>query len=278
MINPKNICISAAVGFVLSFIIGCVSEVAFLHIVLRALIFAAVFAAMSAGLSYIYKTFLSDGQNSDSLKSDNDASPEKQSSGGLVNIVVDDSTLRDDSSSPKFSVTNPNVFNDDSVDEGKAEANDKKLNSSPGAASSEKNLRKDSSQKDAAKPQAQANTVVDKPGKPDASQNGFVAKDLGSITSKNNGGVQDSSADDIKNDDSSSDAGDQSVSESIDELPDIGNVEFSSSSSSISPSVIEDSDFARGKSGVSSSSAAPGGQNVDTIAQAIRTLLAKDNE
>lgn len=275
MINPKNICISAAVGFVLSFIIGCVSGVAFLHIVIRALIFAAVFAAMSIGFTYIYKTFLSDDQNADSLKSDNDSSSEKQSPGGLVNIVVDDSTLRDDSSSPKFSVTNPNVFNDDTVDESKSESNDKKVNSSLNAASSDIS---DVNQKNDSKAQISKNPAANKAEKLDNSQNGFVAKDLGSITSKSKDSAQVSSDNDAENA-SSSNLDNQDVSESIDDLPDIGNVEFSDSSSSDS-SVIEDSDFAEEGTSASHSDAAAdtGGQNVDTMAQAIRTMLAKDNE
>lgn len=275
MINPKNICISAAVGFVLSFIIGCVSGVAFLHIVIRALIFAAVFAAMSIGFTYIYKTFLSDDQNADSLKSDNDSSSEKQSPGGLVNIVVDDSTLRDDSSSPKFSVTNPNVFNDESVDESKAESNDKKVNSSLNAASSDIS---DVNQKNDSKAQISKNPAANKAEKLDNPQDGFVAKDLGSITSKSKDSAQVSSDNDAENA-SSSNLDNQDVSESIDDLPDIGNVEFSDSSSSDS-SVIEDSDFAEEGTSASHSDAAAdtGGQNVDTMAQAIRTMLAKDNE
>ncbi len=275
MINPKNICISAAVGFVLSFIIGCVSGVAFLHIVIRALIFAAVFAAMSIGFTYIYKTFLSDDQNADSLKSDNDSSSEKQSPGGLVNIVVDDSTLRDDSSSPKFSVTNPNIFNDDTVDESKAESNDKKVNSSLNAASSDIS---DVNQKNDSKAQISKNPAANKDEKVDNPQDGFVAKDLGSITSKSKDSAQISSDNDAENA-SSSNLDNQDVSESIDDLPDIGNVEFSDSSSSDS-SVIEDSDFAEEGTSASHSDAAAdtGGQNVDTMAQAIRTMLAKDNE
>ena len=103
MINPKNIAISACVGFFLSFFIGLVSDVRFSHVLLRAFFFALVFAALCVGISFIYQRFLSNDNGSFSVEAD---SPAAKTAGGVVNIVVDDSALVDDGITPKFTVMN----------------------------------------------------------------------------------------------------------------------------------------------------------------------------
>ena len=59
MINPKYIGIAAGVGFVLSFLIGIFSGISFGLLLLRALICAAIFAAVGTGGSILYQKFLS---------------------------------------------------------------------------------------------------------------------------------------------------------------------------------------------------------------------------
>ena len=93
MINPKNIAVSACVGFFLSFFIGLVSDVRFSHVILRAFIFALVFAALCVGISFIYQKFLSNEGASFSVEQDPSAA---KTAGSVVNIVVDDSALVDD--------------------------------------------------------------------------------------------------------------------------------------------------------------------------------------
>lgn len=296
MINPKYICISAVVGFVLSFAIGLISGVAFLHLIIRALIFAAVFAALAIGISYLNSNFLSSELNSDPLKNDIETPSEKQSSGNLVNIVVDDSTLRDDSSAPKFSVTNPNVFGDDVLNESNSETKIEKSN--PAA---EKIPNEPPAEKKAVPNAHQTKNVVPEKEEPkkepeiknDSSKNnGFVAKNLENITSKSANKEQpkvapvktDANKEESSNVENEA-AGAESTddADSIDDLPDIGSIDLSDSPSEDS-SIIEDSDFA--SEGTPSSSlaaessnvASAGGQDVNTMAQAIRTLLAKDNE
>lgn len=299
MINPKNICISAAVGFLLSFVIGLLFGVSFLHVIIRAVFFAALFAALYAGITYLYKTFLS---GSFSFEADNapssDGNSPKPSSGGIVNIVVDDSTLKDDSTAPKFSVTDDNIFKDEAL---------ARQDSSP---VSKNQYQKNGQEANPSKPAEKAEPVFvpeAKPAEPEKSQKQgaeFVASDLSSMTSpaaaqadsKAEPGPETETADTKASADAKSLADEKETkasddenetqnvddSEDIDELPDIGGIDFSSNPSSLdssSDSVIEDSEFAtEGSPRPSAAAADTGGQNIDTMAQAIRTLLAKDNE
>ncbi len=292
MINPKNICISAAVGFVLSFFIGLIFGVNILHLLIRAAIFAAVFAALSVGITYIYKSFLSDGSVSDS---DSTVSAEtKPAAGSVVNIVVDDSTLKDDGSSPKFSVTNSSVLDGESLveDEKKSSAEKTGFSNPQPSVLSENNA--DEKKAESVKPVIQQkNEKSDSKASNSASETkntgnsagGFVPAGLSAITTGGGKKVSDSNA--VQSDVSEvekngekapQNESDNSDEESIDNLPDIGGVDFDGSSAS-SGSVITDSDFATGGSPVSSAAAGKvGNQDAATMAKAIATLLAKDNE
>uniref|UniRef100_UPI00388F9F3A hypothetical protein n=1 Tax=Treponema sp. TaxID=166 RepID=UPI00388F9F3A len=103
MINPKYICVSACVGFCLSFFVGLISDVRFSYVCLRAFIFALVFAGLSVGISFLYKKFLSSDIG---FSSDSESSPVHPAAGSVVNIVVDDSNLADDEHAPHFEVSN----------------------------------------------------------------------------------------------------------------------------------------------------------------------------
>ena len=294
MINPKNICISAAVGFVLSFFIGLISGVNILHLLIRAAIFAAVFAALSAGITYVYKSFLSDGSASDS---DSVVSSEsKPAAGSVVNIVVDDSTLKDDGSSPKFSVTNSSVLDGESLVENGKKSSDEKSGFSKAQASAQ---MKDNA--GAEKAESFEPAIQSKNGKSDSnsvsetksngnSAGGFVPAGLNAITGggkkvSDSNAVQPNISEEKKEAESAlQNEADTSDEESIDNLPDIGGVDFDGSSAS-SGSVITDSDFATGGSPVPSAAAgnvgsagSAGSQDAATMAKAIATLLAKDNE
>lgn len=101
MINPKYIGIAAGVGFVLSFLIGIFSGISFGLVLLRALICAVIFAAVGAGGSFLYQKFLSDGQS----ETVSDAPVEKVSrTGGVVDITIGDETLPEDEQGPRFNV------------------------------------------------------------------------------------------------------------------------------------------------------------------------------
>src|SRR5574344_863315 len=93
MINPKFVCISAAVGFVQS--------------LLRAVIFAAVFALIAVAVTYLYSKFLSDVQTDSAPSAAPDAEePKAQKTGGIVDITLDEGSLPDDDQGPQFYVGN----------------------------------------------------------------------------------------------------------------------------------------------------------------------------
>lgn len=287
MINPKNICISAVVGFVLSFVIGLLFGVNFLHILIRAVFFAALFAAFFAGISCLYKSFLSDSFSSENESAQtSDGNSSKHSSGGIVNIVVDDSTLKDDSTAPKFAVTDDNIFKDVAL---------AKKDSSPAPKNQyQKNEKNGIPSRPAEKAEVVSSPEPEVQEKKSGQNAEFVASDLRAITSRAEpkeesapkvvdtvggelSGGKESPASDEEKESQSVDDG-----EDIDELPDIGGIDFSSNPSyldSSSDSVIEDSEFATdGFPRPSAAAADTGGQNIDNMAQAIRTLLANDKE
>ncbi len=280
MINPKNICISAVIGFVLSFFIGLISGVNILHLLIRAVIFAAVFAALAAGITYVFNSFLSGDLVSDSGTAV--SSDSKLSSGSVVNIVVDDSTLKDDTSSPKFSVVDPSVLDAESlVEKNKKSSVEKKDPPKVQPVKAESNVTEKNAEK--SKPVVQPENETSDSKKAN-SASAFVPADLNSIAGgANNISASDSAPADSSGKETHSESVPQNEDgnvdeESIAELPDIGSVDFDDSSAS-SASVITDSDFATGGSSVLSASAGNvGSQDAATMAKAIATLLAKDNE
>lgn len=100
MVSPRFTAVFAAIGFCLSFLIGLICRVGFFHSIIRACLFALVFAALSIVISLIFKKFLSvtgEGEAS---------SASSPAAGGIVNITVDEDPLPDESNAPKFSVEN----------------------------------------------------------------------------------------------------------------------------------------------------------------------------
>lgn len=101
MISPKYISISAGLGFIVSFLIGLFSGIGFGHVVLRALICALFFGAMTVGILFLNQKFLSDGQTDADL----DVPAEKMSRvGGVIDITVDDDRLPEEEQGPRFNV------------------------------------------------------------------------------------------------------------------------------------------------------------------------------
>lgn len=98
--NPKLISVAAGAGFVLSFLIGLFSRVAFPYLVLRALLFALLFAVAAAAISFVFKKFIDVPQGG----TDEPSQAAQPATGGVVNITVDDDSLPDDEGSPQFSV------------------------------------------------------------------------------------------------------------------------------------------------------------------------------
>lgn len=101
MINVKSVSISAATGFILSFLVGIICRNAFFSVLLRAFISALVFSAVAAGSSFLYSKFLSQ----DGTPSEPSSRPQSRTS-GQVDLVIDDDPLEEEENGPKFFVEN----------------------------------------------------------------------------------------------------------------------------------------------------------------------------
>lgn len=99
MFNPKVLIITAAVGFVLSFLAGLFSGISFGYILLRALISAIILVLVAIGISYISKTFL---DVSVTLPVSGETT-----TGTTVDITVADEALPEESGAPEFYVADP---------------------------------------------------------------------------------------------------------------------------------------------------------------------------
>lgn len=256
MINPKNIAIAAFVGFVFSFLVGLFSGIGFGHILLRALISAVICAVLGAGITFLFRQFLSDA--TDSGFEAPAGGEGEHGSGGLVNITIDDDVLADDGSEPKF------VVEDAAVITGHAPKTEKKAE--PVAEPSPVVTK-------AAGPVSPEESVPDEPGQADASS--FKPVALGTPVQAPVAAEETHSAAV-----SAPSSGGHEKSE-LEDLPDIGGAIAVSQKDG--EAVIRDSDFATGKEeppvSLSSSKggSAPESQNAAVMAQAIQTLLAKEN-
>lgn len=261
MINPKNICIFSCIGFFLSFFIGILSDVRFSQVLLRAFLFALLFAILGAGVSVVYSKFLSDGSGTVSVDSDSLA---QKSVGGVVNIVVDDENLADDGLSPKFTVVGHHA---DLSDKSKPAKTSPVMNVASGV----------SEEPSPEEPSPLA----------DDSAASFQPMGLGSVAKSENTNTQktpevpaetESAAETASA--SASPVAASGPSGSLDELPDIGNMGFADSSEGVASDtdpedeVISDTDFATGGAKMHEQ---PISGDTSVMAKAIQTLLAKDN-
>ena len=254
MINPKNICVSACIGFFLSFFIGLLSDVRFSHVLIRAFSFALVFAALCIGVTFLYQKFLSNDNGGFSAEAETVS--QKTTSGGVVNIVVDDSNLSDDGLAPKFTIMSSHVGDLAKSDEAvKKEEPVKAQSKSPESSAAP-------SPQEA--PAVQPSAAVD-----------------------NNSGQNDSSFKPVSLADTQAQskqepapAADSNSIEQLDELPDISSMSESpsdSSSDSVLDSVnevVSDSEFASGGAPLKEQ---PVSGDTNVMAKAIQTLLAQDN-
>lgn len=248
MINPRIITVSAGIGFCLSFLIGLIFKVNFLSLLFRAVIFALVFAVVVAIACIVFDKFLSNESNYDSELAKDSSS---NATGSVVNITVDDDNLPDDDYAPKFSVGNnrqalsSSVFGDDE----KSSVDD--ISSS-----------KESNSVNEAETSGDDSSVV----------NSSVTNGSESVTVSQNkdDSFQPVSLTDVSkpSENTTSSKGSSNV---LDDLPEIGELPSSVSSDSDSVDVAKSSDSSSGA--ISSSD-----QNTQLMAQAIKTLLAKDED
>lgn len=246
MINPRIITVSAGIGFCLSFLIGLIFKVSFLSLLFRAVIFALVFAVVAAIACIVFDKFLSNGSNYDSeLAKDSSSS----STGSVVNITVDDDNLPDDDYAPKFSVGNNRQALSSSVFGG-----DEK--------SSVDDISKENNSVNEAEPSGD-NNVVDSSSVANGSKSA-------SASQNQDGSFKPVSLADVSKP-SENTAASKGSSNVLDDLPDIGELPSNVSSGSESVDVPKSSDSSSGSTSSSD-------QNTQLMAQAIKTLLAKDED
>jgi hypothetical protein len=247
MINPKVLGISAFVGFFMSFLIGLFAGIPFLNLLLRAVFCAVLFAALAAVVYFLFQKFLAETGSEPVAAAENRSEPVKtQKTGGVVDITVEDESLPENSDGPQFYVANnrPSFSSDIHP-------------SSPAAA-----------------PVAGEKTEVTHKMVPAESASGesaraFVPLDFSAAqkVTADTEPVVEKTEEPV-----------EMESEDLDELPDIADL---SPSSGISDGIVRDSEFASssgsGQKGRDLTGGGDGsGSDSTVMAQAIRTLLAKD--
>ncbi|MBQ5997932.1 MAG: hypothetical protein IJJ70_07255 [Treponema sp.] len=271
MINVKSVSISAATGFILSFLVGIICRNAFLSVLLRAFISALVFSAVAAGSSFLYSKFLSQ----DGTPSEPSSRPQSRTS-GQVDLVIDDDPLEEEENGPKFFVENNRSALQSDAKPSAAEKVDpdedvtEEIAEEAAGASDVAPLQPVADQVAPVNPVPAPEPEITAPPKAmDA-----VPKNDAAFTPVNLA----ASAPQVSASPEGAPA-DEQLPE-VDSLPDIEDLDTGKKDGEIGD-IINDSEFAT--SGKSSGGAQfPDGQtastqNADVMAQAIRTILSKDN-
>lgn len=100
MKNAKFNIACASFGFLLSLVVGIITRASFGVLLLRAFIFALVFAAVSFGLQVVFKTLFSAEESGDTLAQQDDGGR----SGSVVNITLPEEDLPMENNAQRFFV------------------------------------------------------------------------------------------------------------------------------------------------------------------------------
>lgn len=271
--NIKSVSIAAVIGFVLSFLIGLISKNNILIVFVRAFIFGGVFALCVLLSSFVYSKFLSDSNPQDF--SDKDDAPRTARPEGKVDIVIQGDNLEDDDG-PKFAVDSSSRFQKQDF----SPAAENPGNDAGGKlAESAESSQKEASSSDEAVSSAGVFTPVDL--SKIAARGESEKSAVGLAEEKSPGSVSETAktADVSSDSDSGSPKKMTAAVSEIDTLPDIGDFNLGGEDSSAGD-IIDDSEFARESADSSKSfsgSSDTSAQNAGIMAQAIKTLLAKDN-
>lgn len=260
----KNILYPAVSGFVLSFLITLIATRHILLALFRGALWAAGFAALAAGISFLYEKFLSEGLGSDSL-SENQSRPV---TGNVVDITISDEELTPDDSGPRFDVSGERAA---PLSAAQTRLSDMSETEALMARRTET----------ATAPRATAHTVAQSPApeskaatasEPLASaKTDAGSKEPATFTPVNLAGQPVSA---------SQSSGAAEDIDNLDELPEIGELNLVGSGSS---SVEETSEFAEEGEAPSSSrvqfadGSSPASHDAETMAKAIRTLLKRED-
>lgn len=105
--NFKPVIFTCIITFVLSFFVALISGAGFGISLLRGLILAVCFGALSVGISFLFSKFLNDGSYSQApadIQHETNLPP----IGNKVDITISDEELQEDDFSPKFVLTGQN--------------------------------------------------------------------------------------------------------------------------------------------------------------------------
>lgn len=265
MFKPKSIVVSAGGAFILSFFISIIATHKFFSALGRGVFYGVIFAVLAAVISFLNEKFLSEETGFSEYSEENGTSP-RQTSGGLVDIVVDDENLTDDSDGPAFSIEQ----NKHSLRE-KDVSPLTKNESKPESSASEKNqmpLRSESTDRVLLENNDSGNqSELKSQGTQIPETSDFKAVSLENMNS-------------VPERLSEKNAERAAQMKEIDSLPDISDFREESTSTG---EVVEDSDFAEfgSEEQVERVSVVDGGNasnhDTETIAKAIRTILKKDD-
>ena len=293
MLNPKYVGIAAGVGFIFTFLIGLFSGISFGYVMLRSCIGALIFGVLSFGIQFLFQKFLSDSTNADFDAAPAASSNKLQGAGGLVNITIDDDVLADDTHGPQFSVTNTRAM----MNAKPAPIIDRRPLSVPTAA--EAPAQPTSPDVSAVSP---LEAVEDEPESAAPAQ-GFTPVNLVQATQPQAAPAPNAapaetaaeapsmpSAAAAQNAPPAADepvpheSGRAEATSMLDELPDISDMSLPEKKESEEQEVISDSEFAsEGETPIGpikrpkGKSSEPTAQNAAVMAQAIQTILAREN-
>lgn len=260
MLKPKNIAVPAVIGFFLSFLISLIATHKFGSSCLRGLIFGACFGVLSVGIQFLYGRFLSD--ESDLSLSTGSEGRKSDKPGSIIDITINDENLTDEGENPQFFVaSNRHKLGEEDM----ADSAGKK-NVSSGQKMPEKQKT------DSVKTEAPVQNEI-----PSEKNEGFKPVQLGQTVSQ----PQASPVNEKPSSSVQAAPAVQSVriaeDEEIDSLPDFSSLEDDGKSYSDND-VIKDSDFAAGRNSTADAARgnSPMNSNAATLAQAIQTLLKRD--
>ena len=260
----KNILYPAVSGFVLSFLITLIATRHILLALFRGALWAAGFAALAAGISFLYEKFLSEGLGSDSL-SENQSRPV---TGNVVDITISDEELTPDDSGPRFDVSGERAAPLSAAQTRLSDMSEtealmaRRTETVTAPRATEHRVAQSSA------PESKAATASEPlaSAKPDAG-----SKEPATFTPVNLAGQPVSA---------SQSSGAAEDIDNLDELPEIGELNLVGSGSS---SVEETSEFAEEGEAPSSSrvqfadGSSPASHDAETMAKAIRTLLKRED-
>jgi len=252
--NPKIIGIAAGVGFVLSILIGLIAQNSIVAVFLRGFICAALCAALSAGILFIFEKYLADGSELDG----NVSVP--KAAGSIIDITLDDEKLPEDKDAPKFNVSdNLKNMTEENNEENKPSKNSEVATQLGDANTSEEQAVAEASSK-----------VEDSTS---SENDSFKPMTVAAVTQSSEQSVEKKNK-----------VGD----EVLDALPDIGDIEknsnnddsvdsFSNVGSVSSSTVSSAPSMSSSKSASFPDGSGPSVKDAATIAQAIRSVLARED-